>query len=301
VLQEEARAWFELKADDPFMLLPARAREPTKLIAPALFHPDGTCRLQTVTGGVPELRRLLLAFQQKTGVPVIINTSLNLAGMPIAESPEDAFTVLRGSDLDALVIGNKVIQKHRRSVPTDFIRIPEVTLRFGDQAAEARLRLLYPGVPHSRRHNFGLLREYCDWILLGRKTTTVRYTSGCIDLPRQSVLEVIARPRGETVYVVEIKQMRVLPFGNLSHEDAIRDGFSSVDELKAALRRFYGSILDLSPMTVYDVKLCKEFDRLRGRALFCVFQRKRTPVPIQSGHAFQLISDSCRSEATLWV
>jgi carbamoyltransferase len=268
VLSEDAKAWFDLKGENPFMLFSARMLDHTKRAAPALFHPDDYCRVQTVNDSVPELRNCLKSFKKLTGLPFVLNSSLNLAGMPIAESPKDALYVLNNSDLDGLVIGSKVIQKRRRSIPTEFVKVPEISFQYGDLEAEATLKLVYPGVPTTYRNYFGLYREYCDWILLGRKTTTVRYASGCIDLPTDRILDVIARPGGETVYALEIKRIRVIPFGNLRYEDARRDGFTSLSELKDALGRFYGGILDLSPITVYEVEVMKGFDSLRGRSLF---------------------------------
>jgi len=126
--------------------------------------------------------------------------------------------------------------------------------------------MLYPGVPILLRNYFGLLREYCDWVLLGRKTTTVRYADGAIDLPSAKLLQIVARPGGEVVYSVEIKGIRVLPYGSLSHQDALRDGFSSLNELKDALERFYGRISELSPVTIYDIEVMPGFDGVKDRA-----------------------------------
>ena len=80
----------------------------------AVVHVDGTGRLQTVDDDdLPRLHALLGAFEGKAGVPVLLNTSFNVAGEPIVCSPEDACRCFRAADLDALVLGDLWIEKGR--------------------------------------------------------------------------------------------------------------------------------------------------------------------------------------------
>lgn len=106
VLAEDAESWFShAPADTPFMLFNARVRSPA---IPAVTHADGSARLQTVTPAIGGLYRLLTAFRDLTGVPVLLNTSLNGRGQPIVETPAQAarlFADTAGGDgLDALFI-----------------------------------------------------------------------------------------------------------------------------------------------------------------------------------------------------
>jgi carbamoyltransferase len=77
----------------------------------SITHIDGTCRAQTVNESVGGYYELLKRFKDKTGVPLLLNTSLNNNGKPIAGYFSNAFELLEFSDLDALVIGNKIYHK----------------------------------------------------------------------------------------------------------------------------------------------------------------------------------------------
>lgn len=112
VLEEEAGQWFSGAENSPFMLfvydvLPSRAGQ-----IPAVRHVDGTARIQTIN---PEQHReyydLLQAFRERTGVPILVNTSFNTRGEPIVCSPRDAVECFFSSPLDALVIGPFIVEK----------------------------------------------------------------------------------------------------------------------------------------------------------------------------------------------
>jgi carbamoyltransferase len=132
VLAEDVQDWFELDQPSPYMLLVAdvakRHRIETngadgtlagidKLKAlrsavPAVTHVDYSARVQTVHRETnPRFHALLRAFKQQTGCPVLVNTSFNVRGEPIACTPEDAFRCLMGTEIEMLVIGNCILQK----------------------------------------------------------------------------------------------------------------------------------------------------------------------------------------------
>lgn len=107
VLDEHADEWFGL-SDSPFMLRVASVRRPD--LVPAVTHVDGTARIQTVRrGDNPAFYDLIAAFAARTGVPMVLNTSLNIKGEPIAETPADAIRVLLGSALDHVVLPGFVL------------------------------------------------------------------------------------------------------------------------------------------------------------------------------------------------
>jgi carbamoyltransferase len=116
VLQEEAANWFANANVSPFMLfvydvLPSKAEK-----IPAVRHVDGTARIQTINRQQhPLYYDLLKAFQTRTGVPVLVNTSFNTRGEPIVCSPRDAIECFWTSPLDALVIGSFLLEKMRQS------------------------------------------------------------------------------------------------------------------------------------------------------------------------------------------
>lgn len=111
VLGEYATVYFEMDDKDPFMLYTSKV----KRYLPAVTHIDGTCRVQTVDNeGV--FRTLLEEFFTLSQCPVLLNTSLNLAGKPIAGSPEEAKQLFNTTPIDILVIGNEIYTK---SITTD--------------------------------------------------------------------------------------------------------------------------------------------------------------------------------------
>lgn len=103
------------RGEAPFMLflydvLPHRAKH-----IPAACHSDGTARVQTVSrADNPVFHRLLTLFGERTGVPVLINTSFNVRGEPIVCTPKDAIDAFYSTPLDALVIGGHVLRKPRK-------------------------------------------------------------------------------------------------------------------------------------------------------------------------------------------
>jgi len=112
VLEERCPDYFDGAAVSPFMLLVSDVRESRRADIPAVTHVDGTARVQTVSREQNELfYELIAAFGRRTGVPVVLNTSFNVRGMPIVNSPVDAIECFRGTELDALVMGSWVVRK----------------------------------------------------------------------------------------------------------------------------------------------------------------------------------------------
>ena len=136
VLAEEVSNWFEIEADSPYMLLvadvqPKLRRAMTaeeealfgidklnivRSTIPAVTHVDYSARIQTVHRETnPRYHALISAFNAKTGCPVVVNTSFNVRGEPIINTPEDAFRCFMGTDLDVLVVGNAFLVKDRQN------------------------------------------------------------------------------------------------------------------------------------------------------------------------------------------
>jgi len=112
VLAERAHEIFEGEEESPFMLLVKRVRPEMRAKVPAIVHVDGTARVQTVReADNPLFYALLRAFANKTGVPVLLNTSFNLRGEPIVETPIDAMECFLDSRLDALVLHDLIVRK----------------------------------------------------------------------------------------------------------------------------------------------------------------------------------------------
>jgi carbamoyltransferase len=119
VLAEKAAEFFCLP--DPsrhyparFMLYVVDVREEKRDIVPAITHVDGTGRLQTVDRAIaPRYHRLIESFAEATGVPLLLNTSFNLRGEPIVNTPAEAFNSFHRSGMDVLVLGENIIERER--------------------------------------------------------------------------------------------------------------------------------------------------------------------------------------------
>jgi carbamoyltransferase len=114
VLAERANEIFEGDEESPFMLLVKRVRPQWRDRIPAIVHVDGTARVQTVRQDQNErLYGLLKEFDAITGVPVLLNTSLNVKGEPIVETPADALACFLGTGIDYLALHDMLIAKNR--------------------------------------------------------------------------------------------------------------------------------------------------------------------------------------------
>ncbi len=136
ILREDLSKWFDLDVDSPYMLLVSNIKNEKKIEMtekqkklfgidklnikrseiPAVTHVDYSARIQTVTKNTNKLfYDLISKFKEKTGCPVIVNTSFNVRGEPIVNTPTDAFNCFMGTDLDYLVIGNCILDKKNQN------------------------------------------------------------------------------------------------------------------------------------------------------------------------------------------
>ena len=110
ILEEYVSEYFELDIPSPYMLLVAKIKKPEKI--PAVTHVDGTGRLQTVSKHVNSLYHSLInEFYKITDVPVVINTSMNVRGEPIVNTPEQAHAMILKTEMDYIMMGNYMIQR----------------------------------------------------------------------------------------------------------------------------------------------------------------------------------------------
>ena len=112
ILNEYTKEYFEIDQESPHMLINARVLDAKINEIPAAIHVDNTARIQTVK---PEnntrFRKLLEEFHKETGCPVLLNTSFNIKGQPIVNSPDEAIDCFLGTNIDVLVIGDFVLEK----------------------------------------------------------------------------------------------------------------------------------------------------------------------------------------------
>src|SRR5207237_3228726 len=112
VLAERASDIFEGPLPSPFMLFTHRVRPGWGDRIPAVVHVDGTARIQTIERAQePLLARLLEAFEHRTDLPVLVNTSLNTAGRPIVDDPRDALECFGSAPVDVLALGPFLVRR----------------------------------------------------------------------------------------------------------------------------------------------------------------------------------------------
>jgi carbamoyltransferase len=110
ILEEYASKYFDIDVPSPYMLMVAPVKKPKDI--PAVTHVDGTGRLQTVSKqSNPLYYDLINEFNKITGVPIVINTSMNVMGEPIVNTPEQAYQMIVKTDMDYIVLGNNLISK----------------------------------------------------------------------------------------------------------------------------------------------------------------------------------------------
>jgi len=112
VLAERAAELFEGPLPSPYMLFTHRVRPAWRERIPAVVHVDGSARIQTVDRtDEPLVARMLEAVERRTGVPVVVNTSLNTAGRPMVDDPRDALECLGSAPVDVLAIGPFLVRR----------------------------------------------------------------------------------------------------------------------------------------------------------------------------------------------
>jgi carbamoyltransferase len=112
VLLERASEFFELSGESPFMLLACPVRAERRAEIPDVTHIDGTARVQTVSAEAePEYHRLISEFAARTGLPLVLDTSLNIKGRPIVETPRQALDCLLETEIDVLVLETYLVRK----------------------------------------------------------------------------------------------------------------------------------------------------------------------------------------------
>lgn len=111
-LYEETEKWFGEKIDNPYMLIVKKVLPEVREQIPAVIHVDNTARLQSIKREQnPKVYDLIVEFGKITGVSAILNTSFNVKGQPIVESPEDAVRCFLKADIDVLVLEDYILEK----------------------------------------------------------------------------------------------------------------------------------------------------------------------------------------------
>ena len=137
ILKDDLSSWFDIDVDSPYMLLVANIKKDKRILMteeqnklfgidklnikrskiPAVTHVDYSARVQTVSKNTNKrYYDLISKFKEKTGCPILVNTSFNVRGEPIVNTPTDAFNCFMGTELDYLIIGNCILDKTKQDL-----------------------------------------------------------------------------------------------------------------------------------------------------------------------------------------
>ena len=115
IMEEYVSDYFDIDVPSPYMLMVTNVKQPKKI--PAVTHIDGTGRLQTVSAeSNPLYYNLINEFYKITGIPVLINTSMNVMGEPIVNTPEQAYAMITKTDMDCIIMGDNLIFSNMENV-----------------------------------------------------------------------------------------------------------------------------------------------------------------------------------------
>jgi len=112
ILMERSKEYYDDGSDAPFMVMMYKGNELARKDAPAVTHIDDTARIQTVRKDIStNYYNIISEFEKRTGVPIVMNTSFNLAGEPLINTPREAVRSFYTSGIDTLILGDYMIQK----------------------------------------------------------------------------------------------------------------------------------------------------------------------------------------------
>jgi carbamoyltransferase len=274
VLAEYSDQYFTIAVDSPYMSFAVPVKGDKRAQIPAVVHSDGTGRVQTVRKEEKRLlREILEDFHALSGVPLLLNTSFNRAGEPIVETPVDAVRTFSSMAVNALVLGRFVIVKTYFPQLVELGLLPREPLKdisifekseWRQPEKLKRVKELLDwirGVTGQMifvRTGFPLYGEYLDWLKEGRKVTTIRFRKNAVEFPATYAPQLFGTADYELTRTgeklqIDINGIKYERFGNLTAEDARRDGFRSYEEMRAALKTIYPAMKDDNWITIYSI------------------------------------------------
>jgi carbamoyltransferase len=176
---EQVSEFFEMDHSSPYMLMIAPVIESKRSVLPSITHVDGTARVQTVTEAENgRYYRLVKRFGEVTGVPVLVNTSFNIKGEPIVETPREAVECFLCNDIDYLVLGDYWVERlpleDRALLNTVAVLNPRVILQLDQSFHDGELDVLHAAVffRENVEHKFEVTAAFHDMLTSfdGRRT-----------------------------------------------------------------------------------------------------------------------------------
>ena len=260
VLEDEMPQYFD-KGGSKYMTVAVDMKNSSTKWATNVTHSDGTARIQVVKRtGNKIFYELINAFRNKSGIPMILNTSFNGNSEPIVETVDDALECFNKLALDYLIIGDSIVSKNTESRTVE-VKVQDIVIAdiLCDKIWDT-IQELIPNKIGKKRARFLLFDKYVQWVKEGKKHTTIRYRRGSIDYPADISLPMLATDDFGQQYIkmvgrAIIQRVEVKKFGQLTQDNAYGDGFSSLNELKNILQKIYGKIEEEEFVTIYSFRL----------------------------------------------
>jgi carbamoyltransferase len=279
--------WFSAPVDSPFMSFAVDFAPHCIEAVRAVSSNDGTGRVQSV--GEDEdsfIAKVVREFFTITDVPMVLNTSFNAGGHPIVETVYDALDTFSNMGINILALGRFLIVKslspeliRAQVMPKQFF-VDGVIVRNGarldlglsELTSRECIRTVqeHTGLVVFVRTELPLFADFLARLRKGEKATTIRYRKGAVEIPSFKRLPLYETPdygvgdRSKATAVVEITGIRYQIFGELTEEDAIADGFDSLEDMRRELRTIYASLQDDEWVTIYSIGIKHDSDEVDG-------------------------------------
>lgn len=273
-----ASIWFSAPVNSPFMSFAVEFAKDRPNSVRAVVSKDGTGRVQSISEGETSfIAKVVQAFDKLTRVPMVLNTSFNSGGRPIVETIDDALSTFAELPINILALGRFLVVKllspdliEADVMPSAFL-VEGYIVQKGHRRALGLLNLtsrecIRVAQKSTRtvvfvRSELPLFGPYLAWLREGRKVTTIRYRKGAVELPKMAELPLYETEdygvgdRTKPTAMVKIQSFRYQIFGELTEDDAIRDGFQSLGHMRMDLAKIYPNLQDHEWVTIYDIGL----------------------------------------------
>ena len=279
---EIGEVWFSAPIESPFMSF-AIDFAPTQLErVRAVSSNDGTGRVQSVCAEENSfIANVVREFHSITDVPMVLNTSFNKGGQPVVETVDDAFSSFAEMPINIMAFGRFLIVKSlspeligAKVMPKQF-PIDGAIVRDGERYDLALSKLTSrecirtvqerTGLVVFIRSELPLYAGFLERLREGKKRSTIRYRKGAVELPSFKRLPLYETAdygvgdRSSPTAIVEISGIRYQIFGELTEEDAIVDGFTSLAEMRHELTEIYKDLRDDEWVTIYSIELKEDY------------------------------------------
>jgi carbamoyltransferase len=270
VRHEDKSKYFRMDRASPYMTMSFQIQPVYESILSACGQGAGWSRVQTVSRAQNEIVHGILSDLDALGeIPVLLNTSLNGPGEPIIERTDELVEWCERSQVNCAWV-NGLFFDFDESTKSQLVLNPVsydelVESNYVPDALGMRLGVLFPHLQTLVRERFLLRSLYIDWVVEGRKKTTIRFKHGAVEYPIGRILPLYSSNRFERfeegskkkVGQIIVSAVVYKSFYCLDEKDAIDDGFKNLDELKRTLVEIYPSISKTDIVSIFHINVVR--------------------------------------------